>query len=68
MARAYSTRPSTLINLPPDEWEALGVDTCCYMAGLAERTAAESALIEEWIASGKGMIPPLIITREARAV
>ena len=70
MARAYSQRPSAFLSLPPDSWEALGVDTIAYFAGMNERASAEATLIDEWRAAtgGKGMIPPIIMTRDTRAI
>ena len=70
MGRAYGSRPSQLLSLPADQFEALAVDSVCYFAGLAESMDAEEELIEQWKAQtgGKGLTPPITITRQARAV
>ncbi len=70
MGRAYGCRPSQLLNLPPDRLESIAIDGVCYFAGLAESMDAEEELIEDWRVQtgGKGMNPPITITRNARAV
>lgn len=71
MGRAYSTRPSQILNLPSGSFDAIGVDAVCYMAGLSERAQAEAGIIDEWRAAtgGKGsLVPPIVLVRDTRVI